>query len=78
MPSYRRLIASAVTSLVVSSGLIAAEPALTTISVATGLTKPLFVTHAAGDYQRLFIVEQNGKVKILKSGAVLPTEFINV
>lgn len=26
----------------------ASEPALSTVSVATGLTKPLFVTHAPG------------------------------
>ncbi len=56
----------------------ASEPTLTTVSVASGLTKPLFVTHAPGDYQRLFIVEENGKVKILKNGTVLSTPFIDV
>jgi len=57
---------------------LAAEPALTTQIVATGLTKPLLVTHSPGDYTRIFIVEQNGKIKILKSGSVLATPFLDV
>ncbi len=32
--------------------------AQTTVRIATGLARPLFVTHAPGDYQRIFILEQ--------------------
>jgi len=46
--------------------------------VATGLSDPVFVTHAPGDFDRLFIVEQGGRIKILKNGSVLPTPFLNI
>jgi glucose/arabinose dehydrogenase len=41
--------------------------------ITSGLTSPLFVTHAADD--RLFIVEKGGKIKIYQNGALLPTAF---
>lgn len=56
----------------------ASEPPLTTAIVATGLAKPTFVTHAPGDFQRLFITEQTGKIRILKNGMLLATPFLDV
>jgi glucose/arabinose dehydrogenase len=50
----------------------------TTIRIANGLNKPLFVTHAPGDFQRIFIVEQTGRIKIRKNGVVLSAPFLNV
>ncbi|MCA0458731.1 MAG: DUF4082 domain-containing protein [Chloroflexi bacterium] len=47
-------------------------------SVITGLTKPIYVTHAGDNTGRLFIVEQSGKIKIWQNGAVLPTPFLDV
>ncbi|BCX02699.1 MAG: glucose dehydrogenase [Candidatus Roseilinea sp.] len=44
--------------------------------VASGFTRPVFVTHA-GD-ARLFVVEQNGVIKIIKNGAVLGTPFLSL
>src|SRR5207244_1143385 len=54
---------------------------LTTVRVASGLSMPLFVTTPPGDTTRLFIVEQRdvdnrGRIKILKNGAVLATSFL--
>lgn len=46
--------------------------------VATGLSDPVFVTHAPGDFDRLFIVEQGGRIKILKNGTVLETSFLDI
>jgi glucose/arabinose dehydrogenase len=52
--------------------------------VATGLTRPLFVTAPPGDTGRVFIVEQRsgstGRVKILRLATqqVLPTPFLEV
>jgi glucose/arabinose dehydrogenase len=43
---------------------------LTTVQIATGLVDPLFVTNAPGDNERLFIVEQDGRIKILKDGVI--------
>jgi len=50
----------------------------TTIRVASGLSKPLFVTHAPGDFQRIFIVEQAGKIRILRNGQLLAPAFLDV
>ena len=51
---------------------------LTTIRVASGLSNPIFVTHAPGDYERLFILEQRGRIRILKGGQVLSTSFLDI
>jgi len=36
--------------------------------VATGLSNPIFAGHAGDGTQRLFIVEQDGIVRVLRSG----------
>jgi glucose/arabinose dehydrogenase len=62
--------------LVLSSatvGAIQLEPV-----VSTGLTSPLFVTHAGDGSNRLFIVEQGGTIRVLQSGASTPTLFLNI
>ncbi len=46
--------------------------------VASGLTKPIYFTHAGDNTGRQFIVEQSGKIKIWQNGAVLPTAFLDV
>ncbi len=53
---------------------------LTTVTVATGLDRPVFVTSPPGDTERLFIVEQDGFIRLLKSGQG-PTDwttFLNI
>jgi glucose/arabinose dehydrogenase len=55
----------------------AATP-LTTIRVASGLSNPVFVTHAPGDHDRLFILEQRGRIRILKDAQILPTSFLDI
>ena len=46
--------------------------------VARSLSKPVFITHAGDDSGRLFIVEQGGRIKILRNGTVLATPFLNI
>src|SRR5262245_52638593 len=56
-----------------------ARAALTTVRVASGLSGPVFVTSPPGDTHRLFIVEFNtGKIKIMKDGTVLGTDFLDI
>jgi glucose/arabinose dehydrogenase len=50
---------------------IAVEP------VASGLVQPVGITGPPGD-SRLFVVEQTGKVRIIKNGVLLPTPLIDV
>jgi glucose/arabinose dehydrogenase len=51
---------------------------LTTVLVASGLLRPLYVAAPPGDLERLFIMEQDGLIKILRNGAVLATPFLDV
>jgi hypothetical protein len=46
--------------------------------VATGLSNPLFVGHAGDESQRLFIVEQDGIIRVLQAGHSTPTIFLDV
>jgi len=55
-------------------------PGLDAIRVASGLTQPLFVTAPPGDSGRLFIVQQNGRIRILNlaTGALNVTPFLTL
>ncbi|MEW6208004.1 MAG: PQQ-dependent sugar dehydrogenase [Acidobacteriota bacterium] len=44
----------------------------------SGLTSPVFITHAGDGTNRLFIVEQTGRVFVLQPGSSAPTEFLNI
>jgi glucose/arabinose dehydrogenase len=53
------------------------ETPLRTTRIASGFTRPLDLQSPAGDC-RVFVVEQGGRIKILKNGAVLPTPFLDI
>lgn len=44
----------------------------------TGLSSPVFLTYAPGDFQRLFIVQQNGQIRIRSGNATLSPPFLNL
>jgi glucose/arabinose dehydrogenase len=46
--------------------------------LASGLSKPVFATSARDGTGRIFIVEQTGKIKVLKDGVVRSTPFLNL
>lgn len=46
-------------------------------TVATGLSDPLFATAPAGD-PRLFVVEQTGRIRIVRAGRLLPAPFLDL
>ena len=46
--------------------------------IATGLEKPLFLTHAGDNSGRLFIVEQRGLIHIWRDGSLLPEPFLDI
>jgi glucose/arabinose dehydrogenase len=55
-------------------------PGLDAIRVASGLSSPLFTTSPPGDFNRLFIVQQNGQIRILHldTGTLNATPFLTV
>lgn len=44
----------------------------------SGLTRPLQVTHAGDGSHRLFVVEQEGRIRVIKNGQVLPVPFLDL
>jgi glucose/arabinose dehydrogenase len=50
---------------------------LRAIQVAEGLRSPVYLTSPPDD-ERLFIVEQVGRIRILKNGDLLPTPFLDI
>jgi glucose/arabinose dehydrogenase len=54
------------------AGAIGLEP------VAEGLVSPLFVGHAGDGSGRLFVVEQPGRIRIIRDGQVVPEPFLDI
>ena len=48
------------------------------VPVATGLERPLFVTHAGDGSGRLFVVEQGGTIRVVRDGKLLERPFLDV
>ncbi len=51
--------------------------ALTPI-VTEGLANPVFLTHAGDGAQRLYVIEQPGRIRVLEGQSVLPTPFLDI
>lgn len=47
-------------------------------TVASGFDRPLFVTHAGDGSGRLFVVEQGGKIRIVRDGKILTQPFLDL
>jgi glucose/arabinose dehydrogenase len=70
-------------SLLVSGALallpaLAQTPTIVLQPVLTGLSAPVFVTHAGDGSGRLFVVQQGGTILVLQSGAGVPTLFLDI
>jgi glucose/arabinose dehydrogenase len=49
------------------------------VKVASGLSKPIYVTNAGDGSGRLFVVEQSGRIRVITSGgALLSAPFLNL
>ncbi|NOT07238.1 MAG: glucose dehydrogenase [Gemmatimonadales bacterium] len=46
--------------------------------IASGLDMPVFLTSPPGDHTRLFVVEQGGRIRIVRNGALLTTPFLDI
>ena len=54
------------------------SPTLRLVPVLSGLEGPLYVTSAHDGSNRLFVVEQDGRIKVLQPGASAPTVFLDI
>jgi len=57
---------------------VAGTPALTTQLVVRGLSAPLDLQVPPGDRARLFVVEQGGRIRIVRGGAVVAASFLDI
>jgi uncharacterized protein (TIGR03437 family) len=55
-----------------------AQTQIQLVSFLSGLSSPVYVTSARDGSNRLFIVEQPGRIKVLQPGATTPTIFLNI
>lgn len=46
--------------------------------IANGLHAPLFLTSPPGDLTRAFVVEQDGRIRIIRNDALVPTPFLDI
>ncbi len=53
-------------------------PAVTTVRVGQNFRNPVFLTHAPGDFDRLFIVEQSGVIKMIRDGDADGEVFLDI
>jgi glucose/arabinose dehydrogenase len=57
---------------------VSGTPPLTTVLVAGGLESPVDLQSIPGDRSRIFIVEQAGKIRVFKNGALLSAAFLDL
>lgn len=70
-------LAALVTVLVLAAGPLGAQaPGLQ--EIASGLENPVYLTHAGDGSGRLFIVEQAGRIRIFRDGALHKTPFLDI
>jgi glucose/arabinose dehydrogenase len=65
--SVLRSLTAGIAGLIVTGSAMAGggiEP-ITTIRVASGLTRPVGATYAPGDYKRLYIIQKTGEIRVL-------------
>ena len=83
----RRLLTLTVLALALSAGVgprpgTAPSPALAASvilqPIATGLSAPVGIAHAGDSSNRLFILEQTGRVRVHAAGALLPAPFLDL
>ena len=65
-------------SMICCSYLAEAQPQLTFSPLISNLTKPVEISNAGDGSGRLFIVEQTGRIKIYKNGAIQSKPFLDL
>lgn len=53
-------------------------PTLRATPVVSGLVQPLDLQHVAGDRRRLYVVEQPGRIRVIRDGALAAEPFLDI
>src|SRR5262245_5087481 len=70
---------SSTTRAAICDGISAASDSpVTTVRIASGLVRPCWVTAPPGDTHRIFILEQDGRIRIVKDNVLLGASFLDV
>ncbi len=60
------------------SFLLGNEGILSSIEIASGFTKPVYVCQPTGEHERLFVLEQKGIINIIKNGKRVRKPFADL
>jgi hypothetical protein len=71
-------VAAGVTLAAVATLAASSSAQVGTRRVASGLNRPVYVTHAPGDDARIFFLEKRGVVRVLALGSGTITNFLNI
>lgn len=61
-----------------AGNVVSGTPNLVATRIVGGLTSPLDLQSAPADRTRLFVVEQAGRIRIVRNGALLPTPYLDI
>ena len=61
-----------------AGNVVSGAPNLVATRLVGGLTSPLDLQSAPGDRARLFVIEQAGRIRIVRNGALLGTPFLDI
>ena len=64
--------------LLLNAGAIAQAPEIRLVRVASGLTNPIGIEASHDGSNRLFLVQQNGVIRILRNGALVTAPFLDI
>ena len=69
-------------SILAAAGMVAslahAQVDVRTEVFLTGLDEPTALVHAPGDYNRVFVTEKDGAIRVVRDGVLLPTPFLDI
>ena len=71
-------LAGAAQSTTVLPAILHGDIAVTLLPVATGLAAPDYATFAPGDASRLYVVEQNGLLRVIQNGSLLAAPALDI
>ena len=81
-PSLRRRLAGLLGSIAIVRAVpatpVAGATGVVLRPVVSGLHSPVFVTSPRDGTGRLFVVEQGGRIRVIRNGVLLPTPFLSI